>query len=152
MCAAPTGASASGPRRPRRSTPRELLAPWSALDAAAPSAATSAPTARFQSPRGADCRIVLVRAGALGTPRFRRSRLERDARPATGSCPKCLCRLQKLTLADDARWVEVEECDDCGLLVLDEGELDTLAALVAADAPEWALLDQQIRAARERDG
>ncbi len=49
----------------------------------------------------------------------------------TECCPSCMQALDRLTLTVGEAWAEVEECAACGMLVLDDGELDRLRHLVA---------------------
>ncbi len=57
-------------------------------------------------------------------------------------CPGCFATIEEVTLSWGTWWLVLEECPRCGMLVLDEGELEVLGALaeVAPDTtePAWA--------------
>jgi hypothetical protein len=48
--------------------------------------------------------------------------LERERRSCDHACPDCLGGLLRLTLTWGTLWVELEECPDCGTVVMDDGE------------------------------
>ena len=72
-----------------------------------------------------------------------RSMLLRSRAATEVPCPKCQRALSHLTLSWEGRWVEIEECASCHVLVLDPGELDRLRAMDAATEE----VDAAVRAA-----
>jgi hypothetical protein len=48
--------------------------------------------------------------------------LERERRGCDDTCPDCLGELLRLTLTWGTLWVELEECPECGTIVMDDGE------------------------------
>ena len=67
------------------------------------------------------------------------SSADRGHEPARSMCPVCLAGMVKVTLSWDGFWVVLEECPHCGMVALDEGELQvagTLANAIAGEADE----------------
>jgi len=55
--------------------------------------------------------------------------------PTRSACPACLATLNEVTLSWGSAWVVLEECPRCGMLALDEGEVEALALLASEGPP-----------------
>jgi Zn-finger nucleic acid-binding protein len=91
-------------------------------------------------PRCTACELSLLAGGAwrvAGTAKatlLAGSRYARNSVACGDGCPACLVSLSAVTLDDGERWMVIEECPSCGLLVLDDGELAKLVEFVRSGA------------------
>lgn len=67
----------------------------------------------------------------LGTPELGRNATERDRKATRQACPtpECFGSLDQVTLGWGARWVVMEQCPKCLLLVADPGEIEAATGL-----------------------
>jgi Zn-finger nucleic acid-binding protein len=77
-------------------------------------------------------------ATRIGRPvlRLSGSAFDRGHVPTRSGCPACLATMNEVTLSWGGTWVVVEECPRCGLLALDEGEVDAMASLAGQGSVE----------------
>lgn len=74
--------------------------------------------------------------------RLSKTLLCRDSKKVDQFCPACVKQLVLVTLSWGSTIIELEECEVCGLLYLDDGELERIGSLVkvtdrASDPPAW---------------
>ena len=67
----------------------------------------------------------------LGDPELGKNATERDRKPTRMACPTpgCFGSLDQVTLGWGARWVVMEQCPKCLLLVADPGEIEAATGL-----------------------
>ena len=71
----------------------------------------------------------------LGDPELGKNATERDRKPTRIGCPtpECYGSLDQVTLGWGARWVVMEQCPRCLLLVADPGEIEAATGLRRAE-------------------
>lgn len=85
------------------------------------------------------CDVAYWSADAVATRmplagRLSATRAVRRLADARGLCPACRHDLRTVQLAWGADWVDVEECDHCGLVGFGPGEIDTVSRIMRAIA------------------
>lgn len=138
------------PSRPTIPLTRELECPRCRrairqADEGAPHYREAAPVRARQC---SSCNVTVFDVAELAE-RFRRSAVRLSGSAADrghvatrSGCPGCFATIEEVTLSWGDRWLVLEECPRCGMLVLDEGELEMLGAMAdtAPDPaePAWA--------------
>lgn len=77
---------------------------------------------------------VAALASRIGRPdmRLSGSAADRGHTPTRAGCPACLATMNEVTLSWGGAWVVLEECPRCGMIALDEGEVEVMGQLADA--------------------
>lgn len=90
---------------------------------------------------GMDVSAIANRYGGAHV-RLSKTLLCRDSKKTDQFCPSCVKQLFRVTLSWGSTFVELEECETCGRLYLDQGELERIGSLVGvaerrSKEPAW---------------